>query len=156
MKLVSSHFIIWFSKASNNSVNKVENPLSMIIWDAALLALLKRRKNIINIIISKWFLSYGWKSSANKWKLFLLSYNLFFPFLDIAQGEGSTFLCHDSLHEHTHSLLSHSTPKPTIVHSSFYFCSLFHATRFSLITMSLRCILMANVEVKIALGISIS
>lgn len=80
MKLVSSHFIILFSKASNNSVNKVENPLSMIIWDAALLALLKRRKNIINIIISKWFLSYGWKSSANKWKLFLLSYNLFFSF----------------------------------------------------------------------------
>lgn len=124
MKLVSSHFIILFSKASNNSVNKVENPLSMIIWDAALLALLKRRKNIINIIISKWFLSYGWKSSANKWKLFLLSYNLFFPFLDIAQGEGSTFLCHDSLHEHTHSLTPFSFHTQTD-DCSFFFLFLF-------------------------------
>lgn len=41
-------------------------------------------------------------------------------------------LCHDSLHEHTHSLTPfHLPPKPTIVHSSFYFCSSFYGARFS-------------------------
>ncbi len=71
----------------------------IIIWSNIAI---KRRKNIINIIILKWFLSYGWRSneqmktfSSSTWQPTLQKLEKLLSilprFLNIAQGEGSKF-----------------------------------------------------------------